>query len=62
MAKEMTHDEMVAQKLASCPVCSELNEYSHLQFNDWTKCRACNTPMVLVKIDDIVFFLRHGWT
>lgn len=62
MAREMTHEEMQQQKLASCPVCGELNGYTQLQFNEWTACTVCKTPMVLVKIDDIIFFLRHGWT
>ncbi|MBM3464250.1 MAG: hypothetical protein FJX76_19310 [Armatimonadetes bacterium] len=59
---EMSLDQMREQKKASCPVCSSLNDYSQIQFNDWTKCSTCDTPMVLVKIDNIIFFLRHGWT
>ena len=62
MAAQMTHEEMLARKLASCPVCNALNDYSAMAFNDWTHCKTCNTPMVLVKIDEIVLFLRHGWT
>lgn len=62
MAAQLSHEEMLARKLASCPVCNELNDYSAMKFNDWAHCKACNTPMVLVKIDGIILFLRHGWT
>jgi hypothetical protein len=59
---DMTLEEMQQAKLASCPVCSELNSYVDVGFNDWTHCKACKTAMVLVKIDGIIFFLRNGWT
>lgn len=58
----MTHEEMLAKKLATCPVCNHLNDYSNLKFNDWAHCTACNTPVVLAKIDENILFLRHGWT
>lgn len=58
----MSLEQMHEQKKASCPVCGALNDYAQLKFNDWTKCATCSTPMVIVKIDNIVFFLRHGWT
>ena len=59
---DMSLERMLQEKKASCPVCSELNEYGHLNYNDWTNCKKCGTPMVLAKIDNIIFFLRHGWT
>lgn len=58
----MTLEEMQEQKLASCPVCSHLNSHANLQFNDWTRCTRCDTAMVIVKIDNIVMFMRNGWT
>lgn len=60
--KQISHEQMLEQKKASCPVCGELNDYGQLAFNDWTNCTKCNTPMVIVKIDNIILFLRHGWT
>lgn len=62
VAAQITYEQMLAKKLASCPVCNDLNDYSGLKFNDWTHCTKCNTPMVLVKIDEVVLFFRHGWT
>jgi ribosomal protein L37AE/L43A len=59
---ELSLEQMQQQKKASCPVCGRLNEYGHLSFGDWTKCTHCATDMIIVRIDSIVFFLRHGWT
>ena len=59
---ELSLDQMQQQKKASCPVCGTLNEYGHLSFGDWAKCTSCSTDIMIVRIDGIVFFLRHGWT
>ena len=58
----MTFEEMQQNKLASCPVCNELNDYSAIKFNDQMNCKACGTVILLARIDGIVLFLRHGWT
>lgn len=59
---EMTLDEMHEKKLASCPACSQLNSYAEIDFNGWTRCSKCDTAMILVKIDEMIMFMRNGWT